>query len=119
MERIFYRTVKGNQIKLLGKRLGHPDLCNGELDGKRFCFIPYQTFREDGITCLWGTEEYSKAIQRVHRYGADEEAMNRFLEPFAKRNESLLAPQGYYRWYFWRELVLIPDKAAVEFSKER
>ena len=37
----YYRTVRNNRIRLLGQRLCCKNLKNGELDGRRLCFIPY------------------------------------------------------------------------------
>ena len=71
MRNLYYRTVKRNRIKLLGKVLRNEQLNNGELDGKRFCFIPYADigntgFDSDGLTALWGTQDYSLEIGRAH-----------------------------------------------------
>jgi len=101
MRHTYYRTVKNNQIKLLGKVLGNENLKNGELDGKRFCFIPYKSygantgFSLNGLTALWGTEAYSRALNRE-----TEEVLDRLDEEEGK----ILAPDGYLRWYFWKEV---------------
>ena len=101
MKRIYYRTVKNNRIRLLGKTLGNEYLKNGELDGKRFCFIPYKSygantgFDFNGLTALWGTEAYSKALNKE-----PEEVIDMLSDESGK----ILAPDGHIRWYFWTEI---------------
>ena len=55
----YYRTVRDNRIRLLGRRIHCKNLKNGELDGQRLCFIPYAgkvkpSFSTTGLTALWG-----------------------------------------------------------------
>jgi hypothetical protein len=101
MRRIYYRTVRNNRIKLLGKILGNENLKNGELDGKRFCFIPYKDyapnsgFSFNGLTALWGTEAYSKALNKETE-GA--------IDSLSDEDGRILAPDGKIRWYFWTEI---------------
>ena len=96
MKRLYYRTVKNNQIRLLGRTLGNESLRNGELDGRRFCFIPYVgASLPDGLTALWGTEACSKALNHE-----SEEVIRKLY------NESnrITAPDGKFAWYFWKVL---------------
>ena len=100
MGRSFYRTVKNNRVSLLGRRLCCKELRNGELDGRRFSFIPYPgkvkpSFDTTGLTALWGTEEVSHALNA----GCPEKEMKTLRE----KEKQLLAPDGTYRWYFWEE----------------
>ena len=99
MRSLYYRTVKRNRIKLLGKVLRCEKLNNGELDGKRFCFIPYNgtwntRFASDGLTALWGTERFSKALNTEPR---------NVVMQLEEESNGILAPDGVYRWYFWCE----------------
>ena len=98
MRRTYYRTVHNNRIKLLGKILGNENLKNGQLDGKRFCFIPYSGFSFTGLAALWGTEAYSKALDKE-----SEEVIAKISDEDGK----ILAPDGYIRWYFWKEVSSI------------
>jgi hypothetical protein len=101
MKRIYYRTVRNNRIRLRGKILTNENL-NGELDGKRFCFIPYKDiapnsgFSFNGLTALWGTEAYSMALNKE-----SEETIDRLSEEDGK----ILAPDGHIRWYFWEQVT--------------
>lgn len=101
MRRVYYRTVKSNQVQILGKTLGNENLRNGELDDKRFCFIPYKDcgnsgFSFDGLTALWGTRAYSLAVQ--------EGLSEKVLKNLEKENNRILAPEGFFNWYFWKEV---------------
>ena len=99
MRRLYYRTVKDNKIKLLGKTLSNVNLKNGELDGKRFCFIPYSGetgFAKDGLTALWGTERLSKALRK--------DVTGEELKLLTTEHNKILAPDGYFNWYFWKEV---------------
>ena len=96
----YYRTVRNNRIQLLGRRLCCKNLKNRELDGLRFCFIPYAgkvnpSFYTTGLTALWGTEKVSRALNS----GYSEEEMKTLRE----KEEQILAPSGSYNWYFWKE----------------
>ena len=101
MSRLYYRTLRNNQILLLGKRLGNENLKNGELDGKRFCFIPYKDiapnsgFSFNGLTALWGTEAYSRALNKESE---------EIIDKLSDEDGRILAPDGHIRWYFWQEL---------------
>ena len=95
--RIHYRTIKNNRVKLLGKVLSHPELKHGELDGVRCCFIPYfGRFDIDGLTSLWGTEKLSRAVRNN---GITKEG----IAVLSMKENRILAPDGYFRWYFWSE----------------
>jgi len=100
MRRIYYRTVKRNRIKLLGKVLRNEQLNNGELDGKRFCFIPHNSigntgFDSDGLTALWRTQDYSLAVQK--------NLPEKELAIIGREDRRILAPDGVYRWDEWCE----------------
>lgn len=101
MRRIYYRTVRNNRIRLLGKVLGNDNLKNGELDGKRLCFIPYDDIGEDsgfsfdGLTALWGTEAYS--------LGVGKDLPKEELKALEENNARVIAPNGFFPWYFWKE----------------
>ena len=101
MRRIYYRTVKNNQIRLLGRILVNRNLNNSELDGKRFCFIPYADlssdsgFNHNGLTALWGTEAYSKALNK--------EPME-VIKKLADESDKILSPDGYLGWYLWEDI---------------
>ena len=102
MRRLYYRTVRNNQILLLGKKLNNPKLNNGELDGLRFCFMPYpRAFEENGLTALWGTELLSRALHEAWKKGLSAEEQDKFLELLGEEDNKLLAPDGFERWYFW------------------
>ena len=104
MSRIYYRTIRDNQIRLLGKTLYNECLLNGQLDGMRFSFIPYfSEFEISGLTCLWGTEEYSKEVSKAVKMNLDETEFNIYLEPYDTKDKEILAPDGYLHWYFWRK----------------
>ena len=110
MRRIYYRTVKNNRVHILGKILGNENLRNGELDGKRLCFIMYLDIPDsgwfkDGLVALWGTEATSKALNK----GVSDKIVNEMIEEDGK----LLAPNGNFSWYFWRE-VSVPNKLKKE-----
>jgi len=94
MRQVYYRTVRNNKVKLLGKVLSCPNLQGGELDGKRLCFVPYDEFDAGGLAQLWGTEKLAKVLET----GTDEEFRNSFDE-----SVKLLAPDGHFRWTFWKE----------------
>lgn len=99
--RIYYRTIKNNRVKILGKVLGNKELKRGELDGKRFCFMPYDNignsgFSFDGLTALWGTETYSLGVQK----GLSEEE----LKILGEESYRVLAPNGFLNWCFWKEV---------------
>lgn len=102
MSRIYYRMIRNNQVRLLGKTLYNKELSNGCLDGQRFCFIPYSPFYETGLTALWGTEKLSRKLREANEQKLAEEEMHRFLQPFEEENEKILAPDGFFRWNFWR-----------------
>ena len=111
MRRIYYRTVKNNHVRILGKILGNENLRNGELDGKRLCFIIYlgipdSGWLKDGLAALWGTEATSKALNK----GVE----NRIVEEMIEEDGKLLAPNGYFSWYFWREVSVDEDYEAKE-----
>ena len=96
----YYRTVRDNRIRLLGRRIHCKNLKKGELDGQRLCFIPYAgkvkpSFSTTGLTALWGTEKVSRALNA----GCSEEEMKTLL----KEEKQILAPSGSYNWYFWEE----------------
>ena len=107
MRRINYRTVRNNRIRLFGKILGNENLKNGEIDGKRFCFIPYESygvntgFSFNGLTALWGTEAYSKALNKE-----TEEVIDRLSD----EDGEILAPDGHIRWYFWNEVEPLKEE---------
>ena len=98
MSRVYYRTVKDNRIRLLGKTLGCEALSGGQLDGKRFAFIPY-AHCPDGLTSLWGTEEMSRLLCTLGE--GDEDRVHSLWNEDLK----ILAPDGYIRWGFWKEVV--------------
>ena len=103
--RIYYRTVRNNRVRIRGKILTCANLTKGELDGKRFGFIPYDNrgdtgFSADGLTALWGTERASKEIYKISGGEALEES------------DRLLAPDGYFRWYWWKERETAPMQMA-------
>ena len=101
----YYRTIRKNCIKLCGKPLGNKDLKNGELNGQRFFFRPYhRAFEEDGLTALWGTERYARAVNKAVKDRLGEEEMNNFLKPFDDEDRKILAPGGFAYWYFWEEV---------------
>ena len=96
----YYRTVRDNRIRLLGRRLYCKNLKNGELDGQRLCFIPYAgkvkpSFSTTGLTALWGTEKRSRALNA----GYSGEKMKTIIEEEGR----ILAPGGSFEWYFWEE----------------
>ena len=94
MKRLHYRTIKDNQVRILGKTLHCSNLKHGELDGKRFAFIIYSgiEWEKRGLTCLWGTEAFAKAAN-----AGELEA-----EKLSREDGKLLAPDGYLRWYWWQ-----------------
>lgn len=95
--RVYYRTVKDNKVKLNGHTLECDNLKQGELDGKRFAFIPYpHTFIKDYATVLWGTEEYSLSLGK--------EISEEELEELGEASDLILSPDGRIRWYFWQEV---------------
>ena len=98
MRRIYYRTIRNNQIKLLGRKLSTPELTNNELDGIRCCFMPYPGEEKEGLTALWGTEKLSIALRKVELAGLTEIGN---LPEWEEDNRTL-APDGFKRWYFWR-----------------
>ena len=92
MRRSYYRTVKNNQVRILGKTLGNDDLKNGELDGVRCLFRLYTIggeWLDDCLTALWGTEAYAKEFLTY------------------KEDCEILAPDGFLYWYFWKEIKRI------------
>jgi len=91
MRKIYYRTVKNNRIKLLGKTWCSENLQNGELDGRRLCFLTYTD--DNDLAMLWGTEAAVNALQ-----GTEEEALRAKCE-----SDKIIAPDGYFRWMFWKE----------------
>ena len=112
MRRMYYRTVKNNQVRILGKRLSNPNLNNGELDGLKFCFIIYNSFPnsgwfKDGLTCLWGTERLSKAIRAPEAENAIPEMLSKgqreLIEAY-EGDKTILSPNGFLNWYFWKEV---------------
>ena len=101
MDRIYYRTVKKNRVKILGKILGNKSLKNGELDGKRFCFIIYNghpdsEWSKNGLTALRGTEALSRAVNK----GFSEEELASVYD----EDRKILTPSGFLNWYFWEEI---------------
>lgn len=123
MGRPYYRTVKNNQIKLLGRVLGCEHLKNGELDGKRFAFHPYfgrwgeDGFRKEdnnGLTALWGSEEYSLAVNRSRFSNMTEDEWDAFIKPYDDDDKEVLAPDGYLRWYFWKDIKVLPEGIIVK-----
>ena len=93
MSRAYFRTVRYNRISLRGKVLTCKGL-NGELDGYRFCFIPYDN-RPDCLTALWGTVN----LYRNLHVGAEE------WKTLWDKDEAILAPTGEQKWYFWEEVT--------------
>ena len=111
MVRGYYRTVKNNQIHLLGKVLSNKDLSGGQLDGQRFYFMPYfgeTGFTKDGLTALWGTERLSKAIGKANKENLSGEQLATFLKPSQVEDSKILTPDGFFRWYFWK-IIDAPD----------
>ena len=111
MKRLNYRTIKSNRILFYGKVLVCKDLQHGELDGQRCVFIPYER-REDGLTCLWGTAALQHTLSQLDwndRWARNYENYDD-IDPDRKAkeaaawdaNDAILAPDGYFRWYFWR-----------------
>ena len=100
MRRLYYRTVKNNQVKIMGKTLHCKNLSNGELDGKRFTFIIYrgESWKKEGLTCLWGTEALGKLVNTP---GIDFESKESVQ--LDKEDGILLAPDGFLNWYWWEE----------------
>jgi len=100
MKRTYYRTVKNNRVRILGKELFCQHLQKHELDGRRFCFIIYNNIPgegwfKDGLTCLWGTEAYAKAMNKQIP------ETDRVI--LVSEEERILAPDGSYSWYWWAE----------------
>lgn len=104
MRRICYRTIRGNKVKILGKILRCKKLTKGELDGKRFAFVVYldEHWDKRGLACLWGTERLAKT--RENRISADE------FEKLFWEDDKLLAPNGYFNWYWWEALQALKEK---------
>ena len=101
IRRGYYRTVRNNTVRILGKTLHCKNLNKGELDGKRFYFKIYKHGREqspwnqEGLAYLWGTEAYAKAVNKG--------ASKKMLAELYKEDGKLLAPNGYLDWYWWTE----------------
>jgi hypothetical protein len=101
VKKTYIRTVRNNEVRILGHVLVSKELNNHELDGKRFAFMPYRNldktsgFDANGLTALWGTEKlYRASLESEDAYSKE-----------CEEGEKLLAPDGKIRWYFWHDKV--------------
>ena len=98
------RTVRNNQVRVYGRTLCTSDL-NGELEGMRCLFIPYRgEFENTGLCALWGTEKAYRASLHDD-WDPDSEAGSEAGEVAWQEQCALLAPNGVFMWYFWRDVM--------------